>query len=222
MTAHPAALLRVPATDARHRAHRRLQVTATWIVLTVATPVALGWLLAAPRSPENVIPAASLGAGESERSRASSAPLVTLVVPSETMPASPASDGVGVRLDDGTEPETPARASVVPGGTLAPATTAGVSGTASWFCKPPTSKCTKGYPASCQCAAAGPALRVGNWRRSFVYVAAGARSIRVQLVDVCQCFGSRVIDLYAGSFAFLAPLSQGLVKVTVDRGPSNP
>jgi hypothetical protein len=34
-------------------------------------------------------------------------------------------------------------------------------------------------------------------------------------VDTCGCIGSRIIDLYPGVFRQLAPLSQGIVTVTV-------
>ena len=78
-------------------------------------------------------------------------------------------------------------------------------GTASW------------YPADGMIAAAGPGLRHGDWRGSIVQVCAGARCIRVTLSDWCQCYGSRVIDLSDDAFRRLAPLSQGLVRVTVSR-----
>jgi hypothetical protein len=35
------------------------------------------------------------------------------------------------------------------------------------------------------------------------------------LGDWCQCYGTRLIDLDAADFARLAPLSQGLVEVTI-------
>jgi hypothetical protein len=63
-------------------------------------------------------------------------------------------------------------------------------------------------------AAAGPALRVGHWRGRVVTVCA-AVCIRVRLIDLCQCYGSRVIDLSDESFGRLAPLSRGLVRVEV-------
>jgi rare lipoprotein A (peptidoglycan hydrolase) len=48
-----------------------------------------------------------------------------------------------------------------------------------------------------------------------VTVTANGVSVRAQLADWCACPGGRVIDLYASAFAKLAPLSAGLVKVTV-------
>lgn len=84
-----------------------------------------------------------------------------------------------------------------------------LSGIASW------------YPARGLIAAAGPRLRVGHWRGSSVVVRAGARSVVVRLADWCQCLGSRLLDLSDDAFRQLAPLSRGLVAVTVNvSGPA--
>jgi hypothetical protein len=80
-----------------------------------------------------------------------------------------------------------------------------LTGTASW------------YSARGLVAAAGPALRVGHWRGTWITVSANGRSVRVQLVTSCQCYGSRLLDLGADAFRRLAPLSQGLVRVSVER-----
>ena len=93
-----------------------------------------------------------------------------------------------------------------------------LTGTASWYCLSKRSACTVGYPASGLYAAAGPRLRSAlgpGWRGKVVTVTANGRSVVVRLVDTCQCYGSRLIDLYASAFARLAPLSVGLVRVTV-------
>ena len=87
-------------------------------------------------------------------------------------------------------------------------------GTASWFCLAGRSPCTRGYPGGLY-AAAGPALRVGDWRGRQVRVCAGERCVTVELIDFCACPGGRVIDLYADAFARLAPLSRGVVTVSV-------
>lgn len=47
-------------------------------------------------------------------------------------------------------------------------------------------------------------------------MAAGGRSVVLTLVDVCQCPGGRVVDLYAAVFRQLAPLDRGLVLVRVE------
>jgi rare lipoprotein A (peptidoglycan hydrolase) len=67
-------------------------------------------------------------------------------------------------------------------------------------------------------AAAGPLLRHGDWRGSFVRVCAG-KCVTVQLTDWCAC-GDRggqptLLDLSASAFKRLAPLSKGIVAVEV-------
>jgi rare lipoprotein A (peptidoglycan hydrolase) len=89
----------------------------------------------------------------------------------------------------------------------------GVSGTASWYCGHGSS-CTRGYPDGLY-AAAGPRLRIGDWRGRLVFVSAGGRSVMVRLIDWCQCSNGRLLDLYSSAFERLAPLSRGLVNVEV-------
>lgn len=84
-------------------------------------------------------------------------------------------------------------------------------GTATWYCG---SRCTRGYPGGLY-AAAGSELRTGAWRGRRVTVCAGERCVRVTLIDTCACKGERIIDLYADAFRQLAPLSRGVLKVTV-------
>lgn len=86
-------------------------------------------------------------------------------------------------------------------------------GVASWYCGH-GSACTRGYPGGLY-AAAGPALRVGTWRGRAVQVEAGGRRVLVRLVDWCACPNGRLLDLYSDAFSRLAPLSRGLVKVSV-------
>jgi expansin (peptidoglycan-binding protein) len=97
----------------------------------------------------------------------------------------------------------------VPSGTSVPAPLVGV---ATWYDAGPG-----------EYAAAGPALRVAGWRGSYVVVCAfpegRATCLTLPLVDWCAC-GDRnglptLLDLSADAFAQLAPLSQGLVRVTV-------
>jgi hypothetical protein len=80
-----------------------------------------------------------------------------------------------------------------------------VRGTATWYADPRKSGVY---------AAAGPPLRVGDWRGRLVTVSAGGVSFRVVLSDWCAC-RDRVIDLSPRAFARLAPLSRGVVTVTV-------
>ena len=94
-------------------------------------------------------------------------------------------------------------------------------GVASWFCEPGRSPCTRGYPSEGMYAAAGPGLRVGNWRGSFVTFCTVTRypvipSCReVQLVDFCRC-PNRLVDLYASVWHELGVgLWRGTVTVSV-------
>ncbi len=68
-------------------------------------------------------------------------------------------------------------------------------------------------------AAAGPALRVGDWRGSVVTVCAG-RCVTVTLNDFCRCVvdgRERLLDLSDESFkAICGDLSRGLCEVTVE------
>lgn len=89
-----------------------------------------------------------------------------------------------------------------------------ISGVATWFCAPPVSGCTVGYPASGMFAAAGPALRVGDWRGRYVTVTYRGQHIVVQLVDFCACRG-HLIDLYSAAFSRLAAPSVGVLEVVV-------
>jgi hypothetical protein len=89
-----------------------------------------------------------------------------------------------------------------------------VSGTASWYCLPGVSACHYQYSGGMY-AAAGPALRVGSWRGRTVRVCAGGRCVNVKLIDWCQCYGTRVIDLYSDAFRQLGSLSSGTLRVTV-------
>jgi rare lipoprotein A (peptidoglycan hydrolase) len=82
-------------------------------------------------------------------------------------------------------------------------TSPGITGTASW------------YPAHGLIAAAGPALRTGDWRGRVVVVSANGRAVAVTLSDTCQCYGSRLLDLSDDAFSRLAPLSRGLIQVVV-------
>lgn len=95
-----------------------------------------------------------------------------------------------------------------------------VSGTASWYCYPGRSICTRGYSWAGYYAAAGPSLRAmlgKNWRGKYVRVCA-SRCVTVRLIDWCACPRGRVIDLYGKAFRVLAPLSAGVVGVRVTRG----
>lgn len=94
---------------------------------------------------------------------------------------------------------------------IGPTSTPGpLAGVASWYRTPGLT------------SAAGPALRRAlgpDWRGRTVTVRAGDREVTVRLTDWCQCFRGtateRLIDLSDDAFRELAPLSRGLVAVTV-------
>ena len=71
--------------------------------------------------------------------------------------------------------------------------------------------------------AAGPALRrwLGSWRGSIVRVCATA-CVNVRLTDWCACGHGRIVDLDARLFRQLAPLSRGVIHVTISGNPAAP
>mgnify|MGYP001613417213 FL=1 len=86
----------------------------------------------------------------------------------------------------------------------------GIIGYATWYRTP-------GYTA-----AAGPLLRVGDWRGTVVVVEHRGRSVAVTLTDSCLC-GERAglptfLDLSDAAFRQLAPLSAGVIEVSVRVG----
>ena len=89
-----------------------------------------------------------------------------------------------------------------------------MSGSASWYCKAGVSSCHVGYSGGLY-AAAGPALRVGNWRGRTVTVCGSGSCVNVKLIDSCACGSGRVIDLYSDAFSRLAPVSVGTLSVRV-------
>ena len=75
---------------------------------------------------------------------------------------------------------------------------------------------------SCLCAAAGPTLRHGDWRGSMVTVCAAnepGHCVQARISDACWCIPRHdkptLLDLSDEAFAALAPLSRGIVEVTV-------
>ena len=70
-------------------------------------------------------------------------------------------------------------------------------------------------------AAAGPELRVGDWRGSRVQVCGKSSCIVVTLTDACWCPDRDgvpvLLDLSASAFRRLAPLSRGVIAVEVTK-----
>jgi hypothetical protein len=97
------------------------------------------------------------------------------------------------------------------------------SGVASWYCnadplRGPVSPCTDNItdgPGFDGWLAAGPALRVGEWREREVIVFGPAGYSTATIVDFCAC-PERVADLYGDLFlAVCGPLSMGICEVSV-------
>ncbi len=81
------------------------------------------------------------------------------------------------------------------------------SGLASWYRDP---RKTGNY-------AAVPGWHFGD-RPYAVTVCHGSRCVTVTVSDACGCPGDRIIDLAPSAFVRLAPLSRGIVSVTVESG----
>lgn len=88
-----------------------------------------------------------------------------------------------------------------------------LGGTASWYCG---DVCTRGYPDGMY-AAAGRELQTGDWRGRTVKVCA-VECIDVKLIDVCECPGARIIDLYRSAFDRIGDPRRGILAVTVEYG----
>lgn len=89
-----------------------------------------------------------------------------------------------------------------------------VSGVPTYYCRAGVSPCTGGYPdgpGTDMFAAAGPSLRVGDWRGRVVTVSANGLSVRVTLIDWCACGDDHFIDLYYDAFKALGFPSQATV-----------
>ena len=80
---------------------------------------------------------------------------------------------------------------------------------ATWYCG---STCTRGYPSGLY-AAISPDLR---YLGPYLVVSYNGRSVAVTVID-CLCSRMGGIDLYAAAFSQLAPLSRGVLSVTISR-----
>jgi hypothetical protein len=87
------------------------------------------------------------------------------------------------------------------------------SGSATWYCSS-RSACTRGYGPRDMVAAIDPSL--GIERGTLLTVSHGGAEVVVRIVDVCQCKGRRIIDLTSGAYRRLAPLSTGVIPVTIE------
>ena len=93
-----------------------------------------------------------------------------------------------------------------------PPRTGGLKGVASWYCLSGVSRCTRNHPGGMYAAIRRDLLHL---RGQKVDVCTAARCIEVTIID-CNCGpNANLIDLYADAFRRLAPLSAGVVRVTV-------
>jgi len=200
---------------------RRAQLAILLAVLAILaiyvlwpTPAASDVPVAAPRIPasefEAIRSADPLASGQASISAdpqpRTLTPTTLRPAPSVTTPELRAPSPFGGSVAPSARP-VPKAAPVPTGGSKAvpAASKTGISGTASWFASP------RGV------SAAGPALRTAlgpGWRGRQVSVCAGPACITVVLGDWCAC-SRRVIDLDDNQFARLAPLSRGVVEVSV-------
>ena len=93
------------------------------------------------------------------------------------------------------------------------------TGTATWYCGS-GSRCTRGYGPSDMVAAID--TDTGYRKGDRVTVRHAGKAVTVRIVDVCGCAGARVIDLTSGAFRRLAPLSRGVIPVTLSAGIALP
>ncbi len=88
------------------------------------------------------------------------------------------------------------------------------TGVPTYYCRAGKSRCTRGHPdvAGNQLyAAAGPSIRIGDWRGRTVNVTANGKTIQVKLIDWCACGGDHFIDLYYDAFKLLGFPSKATV-----------
>lgn len=168
--------------------------------LIAACLFALAVLWTARTAPEATEPRAV------DLSRSSSAPSLPPVTAAPIAPSSPAPSGPPsvAQVAEGRYPSPTA----TPEPTPSPVRARGI---ASWFAS---------YGSGLY-AAAGPALRTGQWRGRTVTVCANGRCVSgVRLIDWCQCLKGqgnreRLVDLSRDAFSRLADPSLGLVTVEV-------
>jgi rare lipoprotein A (peptidoglycan hydrolase) len=79
-----------------------------------------------------------------------------------------------------------------------------VTGIATWY------NVGEGYYA-----AAGAALRVGDWRGRIIQVCTDSNCLKVKIIDWCACGNGRIVDLSPNAFSALYPLSKGVGNVVV-------
>ena len=93
-----------------------------------------------------------------------------------------------------------------------PVASSAIRGLSSWYCGS-GSPCTSGYGPSDLVAAIDPTTGIEKGERVTVWH--GDRSVRVTIVDVCACPGTRIVDLSRLAFSRLADPSLGVIPVVL-------
>ena len=90
-----------------------------------------------------------------------------------------------------------------------------ITGIASWYCRPGVSRCTRGHPDGLYAAIRRDLLTLRGARVTVCRTDLPSVCVVVTIID-CNCGpNANLIDLYSDAFRELAPLSRGVVKVTV-------
>jgi hypothetical protein len=137
---------------------------------------------------------------------------------SAASPAIPGLRGVPVGSDRGGTPPTNDVAAATSLAAGAPTPTGAIGtvllgGYATWYETPGLT------------AAAGPVLRdvLGDWRGQYVTVEGDGASVTVRLTDFCACRDRHglptLLDLSDAAFSELAPLSAGVIRVSIEIDP---
>ena len=90
-----------------------------------------------------------------------------------------------------------------------------ITGVASWYCRPGVSRCTRSHPDGLYAAIRRDLLALRGERVTVCRADLPSVCVVVTIID-CNCGpNANLIDLYSDAFRELAPLSRGVVKVTV-------
>jgi hypothetical protein len=215
----PGTVERPPIRRGRGRLTARRAVSLAFLAAICTLTVTTGSMARPPATPASLDPDAFQAVAVADSLAGTTLRPRTIDAGTSVAPAQIGDfqDEGGRTFEPRANPKQPARAESVvkatPRPTPPPNPTHNVSGRAAWYCQN-GSGCPAGYSGGLY-AAAGAALRVGNWRGRTVTVCGAGNCVNVTLVDWCACGGDRVIDLFGDAYRRVAPLSSGTVAVRV-------
>ena len=214
----PVTVERPPTRRGRGRLTARRAVSLAFLAAICTLTVTTGSMARPPATPASLDPAAFQAVAVADSITGTAVRPHTIDAGTSVAPAQIGDFQEGGRsFEPRANPKQPARAESVvkatPRPTPPPNPTHNVSGRAAWYCQN-GSGCPAGYSGGLY-AAAGAALRVGNWRGRTVSVCGSGNCVNVKLIDSCWCASGRVIDLYSDAFRRLAPTSVGTISVRV-------